>query len=113
MARVAGCRRVCVVVVCVALRACQRGVHPRERVVGILGVVEVDGCPARCGVAGIAGRRKCRCSVIGVRGASPIRLVASVAVCRQRCVVVIGVALCARHRGVGASQREYRRVIEG
>ena len=49
--------------------------------------------------------------MVGIRGAGEIRLMAAVAGRGQRCVVVVGVALRASHRGVGARQREGRGVV--
>jgi len=51
--------------------------------------------------------------MIRIRCARPIGLVTAIAVRRQRCVVVVGVALCARNSRVRSGQRKHRGVIEG
>jgi len=112
MARVAGSRGVHVVIVGVALSACQRRVHSGKRIVGIRGVVEVDIGPVGRRMACVAGGREARCNVAGVRGSIPIRLVAAEAGGRQRRVVVVGVALRARKCGMSTGQRKHRSMIE-
>ena len=96
VARVARGRRVGVVVVRVALRAGQRRVHARQRIVGVQCVIEVDVRPVGRCVAGIARGGEARSRMVGIRRAVPIRLVAAEAGCGQRRVVVVGVALRAR-----------------
>jgi hypothetical protein len=110
MAAVASCGQRCVVVVSVALRARHGGVRSSQR--------------ERCVVV-IKGRRGPRCSVVAC-GAScgeargrmgwtvsrvPIRCVAGIAICRQRCVVVIHVALRARNGYVESCERKGRVVV--
>jgi hypothetical protein len=112
MAGVAGGGRRSVVVARVALRAGHRGVCSRQGVVGIQRVVEGDGGPIRGAMAGVACGWKRNCDVIGIGGSRKICLVASVAVGRESCVVVVGMALCAQERSVGAGQWEYRRMVE-
>lgn len=84
------------------------GQRERRRV-----VIESCASPIRRGMACSAGSRE---SGGGVRwSVSPvvIRLVASVASCRQSCVVVVCVALCTRRGRMRAGEREDCRVIEG
>jgi len=96
----------------VALHALQCRVRSRERVIRIRGVVEVDVGPIRRIVAGFARSGKRRGGMVGIGRALPVRLMAAVARRRQRRVVVICVALRARHRRMRSHQREDRRVIE-
>ena len=112
MARIAGCCRRRVVVIGVALRTSKRRVHSGQRIVGIHSVIEIDGCPVGRGVARFAGGRKSRGGVIRIRRAVPIGLMAAEAICRQRGVIVVRVALGASYRGMRPSQRKYRSVVE-
>ena len=108
VARVTSRGCVGVVVVRVALRAGQRRMHARQRIIRVLRVVEVDVCPIRCGVARVARGWEASRSVVGIRRAVPIRLMATEARCGQSRVVVISVALRAGDRGVRARQWENR-----
>ena len=105
MAAVASGGHGCVVVVRVALRA-RHGrmcAGQRER---SLAVIKAGARPGRCAMAGCACGGEVTRDVIGIRGLVEIRLVASVAISRHRCVVVVGVALRARHGSMCAGQRE-------
>ena len=101
-----------VVVVCVALCARHSRVRARQRIVRISSVIEVDVCPVRRVVARFAGRRERNRGMVWIGCTLPVRLMAAVAGGRQRCVVVVGVALRACHRCMRSRQREYRGVIE-
>ena len=111
MAAVAGRGQRCVVVVRVASCARHRGVEPGQREgrgVVIEGGARPIGRGMACGARGGEARR----DVTGVIGAVVIGLVAGVAISCQCCVVVVGVASCARDRSVETSQREHGGVIE-
>lgn len=95
-----------------ALRATQRRVRARQRVVGVERVIELRIQPVGRRVAGVAGVRQVERHVARIAAAREVRLVASEAVLRQRCVVSVRVALRACDRGMGARQGEHRRVIE-
>jgi hypothetical protein len=96
----------------VALHASQGRVHSSEWIIRIRSVIEVDGGPIARGVAGIARRRKASRHMARIVCLGPVALVTSETGNRQRCVVVVRVALRAGNRGMGASQREDRVVIE-
>lgn len=113
MARVARRRSRSVVVVCMALDALQGRVRSGQRIVRIGRMVEVDARPVRRAVACVASCRKRSSSVARIGCALPIRLMAAVARRRQSRVVVVRVALCARHSRMRPGQREYRSMIEG
>jgi hypothetical protein len=114
VARIAGGRGSNVVVIDVALNAGQGGVKTGQRIVGIKGVIEGDRArPVSCRVAGVASSWECGGDVVGVVGSGPIRKVAAVAICRQGCVVVIGVALRTRKGCMGAGEWKDRCMIEG
>ena len=113
MAGVAGGGSGCVAVVGVALDAGERGVNAGERIVGVDGVIEVDGRPVGCVVAGVAGGGESSRSMSRVGGSVPVCLVTAEAGGGQSCVVVIGVALDAGQRGVCAGQRKDYVVIKG
>ena len=100
----------CVVVVGVAAgsRHSDVGAGERER---SLVVIERGARPGRSVVAGGAGGRKARCDVIRIRGAGVVSLVAGVTIGRNGCVVVVGVAGCARHSDVGAGERKCSSVV--
>lgn len=74
-------------------------------------VVEGSACPRGCGVAGLAGRRESCGSVRRILSPIPVGLMASVAVSRQCCVVVVGVAGGACNRGMRAGKRERSVVV--
>lgn len=112
VARVAGRRRVCVVVICVALGAAQRRVQARQWIVRILRMVEVDICPVRRRMARFARGRECGRGVVRVRRSRPVSAMASVTIRRQGRVVIVGVALSTRHSGVRPGQREDRCVVK-
>jgi len=76
-------------------------------------VIEARSSPVSRGVAGRAGGGETRCDVRRRVGTGVIGLVARVAIGRNRCVIVICVALYARQRGMGAGEREDSCVIEG
>ena len=107
MAGVAGRGCVCVVVVGMALGTRKGRVHARKRVVGELGVIEGNGCPARCVVARFAGSRERGSRMVRIGGGGPVLSMAAIAVSGKRQVVVVHVALCAGHRRVGTREREY------
>lgn len=82
-----------VVVIRVALRAGQRGVHTCKRIVGVHRMVKGHAGPVGSRMAGLTcGGETSRC-VIRVGCPIPIGLMASVAGCGQRCVVVVHMAL--------------------
>jgi len=101
VARVTSGWSVGVVIVGVALRAGERGVSASQRVVGIESVIEVHVRPVSRCVAGFACSGEPSGSMTWVGRAVPIGLVTAEAVCGERRVVVVGVALHASHRGVG------------
>lgn len=68
--------------------------------------------PIGIGVARVTGRWESHGNVTRIRGPGEIRLMAAVAVGRQRRVVVIRVALRTSQCGMRSQQREYRRMIE-
>ena len=112
MARVAGRRRVHIVVVGMTLNARQCRVHAGKWIVCIRRVVEIHGSPIRRRMAGIARRWKSRSGVARIRGSFPVRLVTAKAGRRQCRVVVVCMALAARYRRMGACKRKHRAVIE-
>lgn len=95
MARITGSGRICVGIVGMALRAGQRSVRTRQRIVRVERMIEIDVCPVRCGVAYVAGGGESGGSVTRVGCPIPIGLMAAETIGRQRCVVIVGVALCA------------------
>ena len=74
-------------------------------------MIECRWAPAAGGVANAAIGGEAGGDVIGGRGPSEVRLVASVASCGRRHVVVVGVALSARYGCVHAGERIVR--VEG
>jgi len=93
-----------VVVIRMALRACKRGMRSGQRKHGSM--VEGRRGPvsrrvAQCAIGGEACRH-----VSWIRRPGKVRLVAAVAGCGQRCVVVIRVAGSTGNRGMRAGQRE-------
>jgi len=112
VARIAGRRGVCVVVIGVALDTGESGVSSRQRIVGIRRVIECDGGPVARVVAGVARGRKCRGNVTGIRGPGEISLMAAIAGCGKGGVVVICMALGARNSRMGTGQRKHRSMIE-
>ena len=101
----------CVVVIGVTRRARNRHMRARQRE-RCSRVIE--GCPGpvrRRVASGACGWETCR-RVRRSIGSGVIRLVAGIAIGWHRGVVVICVAGRASHRGMGAGQREDRRVIE-
>ena len=112
VAAVAVCRQRQIVVVGMARRASHRDMRAgqRER---RLAVIEAGACPIGGAVArGAGGREPDRCMRRSV-GAVVVFRVAGVAVRRNGCEVVIGVARGASYRRVRACQREHRVVIKG
>ena len=101
-----------VVVVGVALGAWHSRVRARQRIIRIRSVIEVDVRPIRRVVTRFARGWECNRGMVWIGRTFPVRLVAAVAGGRQRCVVVVGVALRACHRCMRSRQREYRGVIE-
>ena len=87
-----------------ALDASQRGMGSGERVVGIDRVIEGDGCPVRCCVAGSAGGGETGRDVIWIGGPCKVFLVAAVATGGQGCVVVVDVALRTGNSGMRAGK---------
>lgn len=89
-----------------ALRARERGVHARQRIARICRVIE--GCirPVDSAVADRAVLREACRHVRRIAGAVEFTAVAAVARRRQRCVVVVHVALAARSSRMRASERE-------
>ena len=75
-------------------------------------VIEDRAGPRRSGVADGACCGESNLGVVGTRCPVVVRLVARIAVGRNRLEVVVGVALHARNCGMCASQREDRGVIE-
>ena len=67
--------------------------------------------PGCCGVAGCAGGRPARSSVVRIRGTGVVRLVAGVAIGWGARKHVVDVAEDASHRSVRARQRERRVVV--
>ena len=101
----------CVVVIRVASCARHRGVEPGQRECrGV--VIEGGARPIGGGMARGARGGEAHLDVIGVRGSVVIGFVAGVAIRCQCCVVIVGVASCAGHRGVETGQWEHCRVIE-
>ena len=97
-------------VIDVAFHAIHRCVRARERERRVV-VIECRSGPISRGVAGVACCRKSRRSMIRIRRAIPIGLMASVARRGQRRVIVVCVALRAGKCGVSAGQRERRVVV--
>ena len=95
-----------------ALHALKRRVRSGKRIVRINRMVEVDVRPVGGVVAGLAGGRERRGSMVRICRALPVRLVAAVARRRQGCLVIVCMALRARLSGVCANEREHRRMIE-
>ena len=69
-----------------------------------VGVIEVRRDPRRGVVAGGAGSGEARGHVVRIRGSVVVDLMARIAVGRQRGVVIVDVAACARNRHMGARQ---------
>ena len=67
--------------------------------------------PGRGVVARGAGGGEARRDVIRIIGSGVIGLVTSVAVCGQRCVVVVGMACSALHRDMRTGKWEYSVVV--
>ena len=100
----------CVVIVHMALYACDRDMRTGQRERGRV-VIE---CRAGPGRSIVASGASCGETDDGMRWACcaiPRRCVAGVAIGRQRCVVVIHVARRARHSDVRAGQWERRCVV--
>lgn len=76
-----------------------------------IGVIEVRRDPRRRVVAGGAGSREARGHMVRIRSAVVVGLMARIAVGRQRGVVVVDVAACARNRPMGTRQGEGRVVV--
>ena len=74
-------------------------------------VIERRARPRRCRMAGRAGSREPRRRVVWVSRAGVIRLMARVAIRGHRGVVVIHMAIGARHGGVRSGQWERRVVV--
>lgn len=106
MTRIACGRRICVVVVRMALNTCQRRVEACEWIVGISSVIERDRGPSRGVVAGIAGCWERSGSMIWIRSPGEVRLMAAKARRGQRRVVVVHMALRARNSDVSTGERE-------
>ena len=68
------------------------------------GVIEDSPQPRICGVASLASRRKPGCLMIRVRGAVVVLLVAGITVRGKVLVVIVHMALVAKHLGVSAGQ---------
>ena len=109
VATVAGCRDGGVVVVGMARGAGHRGMEAKQR--EHRRVIEGRRSPIRRGVAKRAISRESGGYVGRIGGAREVRLVATVAVGRQRRVVVVRVARRTSHGDVRARQRERRRVV--
>lgn len=75
------------------------------------GVVERGSRPRRRGVARLACGGESCCGMVRVGRILIVRLVTGVAIGRNRCVVVVHVAICAGHRGMCACERESRVVV--
>jgi hypothetical protein len=104
------CGRQClVVVVCVALGARCAGMSAGKRKDGSM--IEGRGGPGGGGMAQSAIRREPGSDVRRILSASEVFLVASVAACGKRRVVVVYMALGARDRNVRAGKRERGRVV--
>jgi len=101
-----------VVVVGVALHTGQCRVEASQRVIRIQRVVEGRIRPVRVAVAGVAGVREVPLRMARIGRIGEISDVARVAVLRDRRVVVVDVALRARHGRVESKQWEVCRVIE-
>jgi len=95
-----------------ALRALQCRMHAGQRVIRILRVIEGDVCPVCRTVTGFAGRRECGRGVIGIRCAFEVGLMTPIAGRRQCLVVIVRMALCARHSRVGSRERKDCCVVE-
>lgn len=103
--RVAVCRRAGKHVVDVAQSAGDSGVRTRQwkrRVV----VVECRAGPGGRCVAGIAGCRKARRSVVGIRRSVPVSLMAAIARGRERRVVVVHMTCRTRNRRMSSGERK-------
>ena len=74
-------------------------------------VVERGSRPRRRGVARLAGGGKSCRGMVRVGRILIVRFVTGVAIGRDRCVVVVHVAICAGHRGMCARERESRVVV--
>lgn len=94
------------------LDASQRGVHPRQGIVGVGCMVEIDVGPVRRGVARVTGGGETGCDVTRIIGPGEIGLVTAVAVGGKCGVVVVHVALRTWDGCMSAGQRKYRRMIE-
>jgi hypothetical protein len=105
VATIAGRWQSGVVVVYVAGGARDSDMSARKRKRRV--VVIERGCgPGRCVVAGSAGRGEAGLSMIGIIGSVVVSLMAGVAICRNGCVVVVGMALRARDGEVSSGERE-------
>ena len=113
VARIAGRRGCREVVIGVALGALQRGMRPGQGIVGIQRVIKTCDAPVRRAMACVTSGWEADRNVIRVGGARKVRLMASVAVGRQRSVVVVRMALRALQVGVSSHQREHRCMVKG
>jgi len=111
MARVAVRRGPHEDIIDMAAGAGHRGVESGQRE-GRVVVIEHGACPRSLRMAGRAGCREASSYMAWIRGVVVIRLVATIAILRNRRVVAVDVALNAGERRVETNQREYRRVIE-
>lgn len=98
-------RRICVVVVGVALGTGESCVHARQRIVGIERVIELRVLPICCGVADTAVVRECQLHMRRIVTADEFVRMARVAGCRSALEHIVGVAGCAGQRGMRTSER--------
>ena len=112
MARIAVSRRRSVVAIRMALSALHRCMHSGQWILRVRRVIEGDGGPVRCAMAGFAGRGESRRGVIWICRPLPVVLMAPIARGGQCLVIVVRVTLRALHRCMRSGQWEHRRVIE-
>jgi hypothetical protein len=94
-----------------ALRALQRCMHSRQRIVRIDGVIKIDVRPCGGVVARVAGGRKRNGGVIRIGCILEVRLMTAKARRRQCRVVVVHVALSAGNRRVRSGEWKRRVVV--
>jgi len=99
-------RRRGVVVIRVALGACQGGMSARQRIVRIERVVKGRIQPVGVAVARIAGVREIHLHVTGVRGSVEVSRVTGIAILGNGCVVIVDMTLRTGKCGMRTQQRK-------
>lgn len=112
MTGIAGGRRIYIIVVRMTLHARKSCMRSGQWIVGIGRVVKSNCRPVAGVMTGIAGCWKSRCNVVRVRCSGEVSLMAAVAVGRQSRIVIVRMALRARHCGMSSGKRKHGCVIK-